>query len=224
MGRRYINAPDVGLQHGEVIDVLKQLGHAPRFLPRNRMPGANQEGGPPVGATGVQENAWPRSWVEGRFRPGEVSIDDDLDPRSQHIAASHELGHVLRFLTQLPMNDAARRELRTVFNTMNNPKRTPDGSNAAPGSVVTPETFGYQNRSRLEGLDPVEEEYFAEAFRAYIADPNFLKSVAPNLAAAIRGAVNSHPRLRRVIQFNSLKYPAYAELGPYSDQAKSESG
>jgi hypothetical protein len=68
------------------------------------------------------------------------------------------------------------------------------------------------------GLDPVEEEYFAEASRAYMTDPNFVKSVAPNFAAAVRAAVNSHPRLRRVIQFNSLKFPTHAGLGQAPDQ------
>jgi hypothetical protein len=218
-GRRYANRPDVGLQHHEVMDVLKQLGHPPRFLPTNQMPGADRKGQPPAGTTGVHENTWPWSWVEGKFRPGEVSIDAGLAPRYEHIAASHELGHVLRFLTRLPMSDAAQRELRALFNTMNNPNRTPDGLNAAPSNVVTPETFGYSTQSALAGLNPAEEEYFAEAFRAYMTDPNFLKSVAPNLAAAIRDAVNSHPRLRRVIQFNSLKYPTYAGLMQYSDQA-----
>lgn len=104
---------------------------------------------------------------------------------------------------------------------MNNPNRTPDGLDAAPSSTATPETVGrYSSRSRIPGLNPSEEEYFAEAFRAYITDPNFVKSVAPNFAAAVRAAVNSHPRLRRVIQFNSLKFPTYATLGsPDNSQA-----
>jgi hypothetical protein len=50
---------------------------------------------------------------------------------------------------------------------------------ASPGSVVTPETYGYQTQSPLAALNPAEEEYFAEAFRAYMTDPNFFKSVAP---------------------------------------------
>lgn len=128
-----------------------------------------------------------------------------------NITTSHELGHVLRLLTELSLNNDARREMTALFNTMNNPNRTSDGLDAAPGSTATPETVGrYSSRSRIPGLNPSEEEYFAEALRAYMTDPNF--------AAAVRAAVNSHPRLRRVIQFNSLRFPTYAGLGQSSDQ------
>jgi hypothetical protein len=44
----------------------------------------------------------------------------------------------------------------------------------------------------------------AEAIRAYLADPNYLKTVAPKTAAAIPAAVNSNPRLARAIQFNAV--------------------
>jgi hypothetical protein len=50
----------------------------------------------------------------------------------------------------------------------------------------------------------------AEAIRAYMADPNYLKTVAPKTAAAIRKAVNAHPFLSKVIQFNALPLAAGA--------------
>ena len=110
--------------------------------------------------------------------------------------------------------------MRDLFNTMNNPNRTPDGLEAAPGAIVTPETINSSNSapSRVPGLNRAEEEYFAEALRAYMTNPNFVKSVAPNFAAAVRAAVNSHPRLRGVIQFNSLRFPTHAGLGPSQQQ------
>jgi hypothetical protein len=37
-----------------------------------------------------------------------------------------------------------------------------------------------------------------------MADPNYLKTVAPKTAAAIREAANSHPVLSKIIQFNTL--------------------
>lgn len=52
----------------------------------------------------------------------------------------------------------------------------------------------------------------AEAIRAYLVDPNYIKTVAPDLAAAIRDAVNSDPTLAPVIQFNNLRLPTHAEL------------
>lgn len=53
-------------------------------------------------------------------------------------------------------------------------------------------------------------EYIAEASRAYMVDPNWLKTVAPKTAARIREYVNSHPELSKIIQFNSL---AAASIG-----------
>lgn len=52
--------------------------------------------------------------------------------------------------------------------------------------------------------DEVPREYIAEASRAYMVDPNWLKTVAPKTAARIREYVNSHPELSKIIQFNSL--------------------
>ena len=49
-----------------------------------------------------------------------------------------------------------------------------------------------------------DEPYMAEAIRAYITDPNYIKTVAPKTAAAIRERVNTHPLLKRFIQFNTL--------------------
>jgi hypothetical protein len=52
--------------------------------------------------------------------------------------------------------------------------------------------------------DEVPRELIAEAVRAYMSDPNYLKTVAPRTAARIREFVNSHPTLSKIIQFNSL--------------------
>jgi hypothetical protein len=62
----------------------------------------------------------------------------------------------------------------------------------------------------------------AEAIRAYLADPNYLKTVAPKTAAAVREAVNSHPILSKIIQFNTMVGPAAMigiepESSPFSD-------
>ena len=41
--------------------------------------------------------------------------------------------------------------------------------------------------------DDISREYVAEAIRAYMADPNYIKTVAPKTAARIREFVNSNP-------------------------------
>lgn len=43
-----------------------------------------------------------------------------------------------------------------------------------------------------------------------MADPNYIKTVAPKTAARIREFVNSNPRLNKVIQFNGVAVPVGA--------------
>ena len=62
----------------------------------------------------------------------------------------------------------------------------------------------------------------AEAVRAYMADPNYLKTVAPRTAKAIRAAVNSHPRLRDIIQFNALAALAGRGFRPTAKERKNK--
>ena len=49
----------------------------------------------------------------------------------------------------------------------------------------------------------VPRELWAEVIRAYLADPIYLKAVAPDVAARIRAAVNANPQIARAIQFNA---------------------
>lgn len=66
---------------------------------------------------------------------------------------------------------------------------------------MTPQSIGYKG-------DDVPREFMAEAIRAYMADLNYIKSVAPRTAKAIRRAVNQNPALNRSIQFNTLPWGA----------------
>jgi hypothetical protein len=58
-----------------------------------------------------------------------------------------------------------------------------------------------------KGVD-VSKELVGEAIRAYLADPNYIKTVAPQTAARIREHVDSYPTLSKIIQFNSIAGPA----------------
>jgi hypothetical protein len=107
--------------------------------------------------------------------------------------------------------------LRGVYNTLNNPWRAPGGE-AIHFSKVDPSGFGYQG-------DEIPREYWAEAVRGYLTDPNYLKTVAPKVAAAIRAAVNANPRLNKIIQFNSAIAPiAGADVLSTSDDETPDEG
>jgi hypothetical protein len=66
---------------------------------------------------------------------------------------------------------------------------------------MTPQAFGYKG-------DDVHREMIAESIRIYMADPNYLKSVAPKTAKAIRRAVNGNPAVNRILQFNNVPWAA----------------
>jgi hypothetical protein len=109
----------------------------------------------------------------------------------------HELAHVIDHNAGNISTDNLMDELRTVYSTLRNPNRAPGGAEAAGGTRHTPASRGYEG-------DDIRKEYVAEAIRAYLTNPNYLKAVAPQTAAAIRAAVNAHPEVSRIIQFNSV--------------------
>jgi hypothetical protein len=132
------------------------------------------------------------------------------------MVAAHEVAHGINdrageFVSvklgrSIPIKPGTVNEGKTIYNDLNNSylaaarKQNPnvDPEKVYWGTGVTPEkTFGYAKAD-------APAEYMAEAIRAYMADPNYLKTVAPKTAAAIRAAVNAHPTLSKIIQFNSI--------------------
>ena len=90
--------------------------------------------------------------------------------------------------------DASPRPASTPSCAKSTTPSTPAGS--AREHLTGPQHLGYTG-------DSVPRELMVEAIRAYMADPNYLKTVAPKIAAAIREAVNSHPALGKIIQYNA---------------------
>jgi hypothetical protein len=88
-------------------------------------------------------------------------------------------------------------QLERIYRDLNNPV---DGE----VTIRTPEDHGY------EAID-ADRELWAEAIRAYMYDPNYIKTVAPEVAFMIRDHVNGNRSLRRTIQFNAA--PTIVGLG-----------
>ena len=166
----------------------------------------------------VEARALPRAAV-GSYEPNTNSTRflRTLDDAAKNMVAAHEVSHGIDDLAGAVALDGRRvvrtipqggikKELGTVYNDLNNgylasaraKKPDVDPEDVYWGTGVTPRTFGYK-----PGLDAYRE-LNAEAIRAYIADPNYLKTVAPNTAARIREFVNENPRLSKIVQFNSL--------------------
>src|SRR6266702_3217623 len=138
-----------------------------------------------------------------------ITVLGSLVPATKNKVVAHEFGHAIDDLAGEIDTEPLMAELRRVYNTLNNPSRAttpgtgrygPQTGEAARGRPYTPEDAGYRGKN-------VSREYIAEAIRAYIADPNYLKTVAPKTAATIRKFVNDNPRLNKVIQFNSVAVP-----------------
>jgi hypothetical protein len=133
-------------------------------------------------------------------RPTKVEVLDSLPKAEMDIATAHEVGHVIDALAGQIPTKGLERELDFNYSAL----RTGEERKFFQSR---PEDFGYKN-PRL-----ADRERIAEAIRAYMVDPNYLKTVAPKTAARIREYVNSKPELSKIIQFNSLAAGGALSLG-----------
>lgn len=175
VGRRGVPGPDVALPREALDEISKaRTGEAIRSV---------APGTPDIGQD------MGRAVFRSGGSPDYVAVAKSLTEPKRSRVAAHEIGHVIdQTAGEIPaagLND----ELRTVYNDLNNPQ--------SYGKKFGPE------QSRYRGGD-VQRELIAEALRAYMADPNYLKTVAPKTAARIRQYVNDNPSLKNIIQFNSL--------------------
>ena len=180
-GRRIAGADDAGVAPALSRQIAESLG-APAS-------GASRSGPLLKGDAGRYHKT-----ADGRF----ISYDKSLPPAVQDRIVSHEVGHAIDDLvfgvkgkggSKIPL-DGLSKELAAVYEQLNTSWRT------SPGKGATPEGKGYAPHE-------VDAERMAEAIRAYMIDPNWLKTVAPKTAARIREHVNNNQNVNRVIQFNS---------------------
>ncbi|HWN51362.1 MAG TPA: hypothetical protein VNO18_16355 [Xanthobacteraceae bacterium] len=149
----------------------------------------------------LSQRAFPKN-VMGYFSPsdskrkkrvGDIFVSSDVSLSDQDMVTAHEFGHAIDHLAGNLAKNLTRTEigeLRYVYSTSRS------GSENHPFRRQ-PESFRYRS-SQVNG------ELLAEGLRAYMANPNYFKTVAPKTAARIRAAVNDNPRLKKIIQFNSL--------------------
>jgi hypothetical protein len=124
---------------------------------------------------------------------GDITINTKYKSSDQDMITAHEFGHAIDhfagwFSDRLTSEEID--ELRDVYSDLR-------GGFKKGAPRRQPEDFGY-------GVNKINIELVAEGLRAYMANPNYFKTVAPKTAATIRKAVNESPFLKKVIQFNSL--------------------
>lgn len=155
-----------------------------------------------AGSLGITKNLRPRTGPDlkgdaGRFVESggkrDIYVDQKLAPEQAGRVFEHELAHgidSLVFGQRIPVG-GLKKELATVYEDLNT------GMRFKPGRGATPEGQNYTAAA-------ADAERMAEAIRAYMRDPNYLKTVAPKTAARIREYVNANPNLNKTIQFNSI--------------------
>lgn len=168
----------------------KTTGRGIKILPRNQLGGAYGQ--------------VPYSDVTKR--PIEVRIAKELTEQQASKVAPHELGHAVdQFAGEIPLNGLMN-ELKPLYNELNTgQKRT--------RNLMGPQHLKYKKKD-------IPREYMSEAIRAYMTNPNEMKTIAPKTAARIRKYVNSHPELKDIIQFNSI--PLAAGLGLFGASFRDE--
>lgn len=178
-GRRVVGGMDEGTSPADAADIARALGIDVRK----------------VAARDIKGDAG--RWHAGPGPDGEllktISIADGLDAAQTGNVLRHELGHGIEHLTfgsKIPQNGVAR-EAAQVYSDLNSAMYVPKGKIGA-----TPKSQHYPEREW-------EAERMAEAVRAYLQDPNYAKTVSPQLAARIREHVNTNPNLNKTIHFNS---------------------
>ena len=122
--------------------------------------------------------------------PTGIALNNTLPPDKLPKVYRHELGHAVDELAGKVPVEGLDKELRYLYNA----GAVPD---AAAKRQTLPKHRGYEP-------EEVPREYMAEAIRMYLTDPNYIKTYAPKTAERIRKFVNNNPRLKDIVQFNSL--------------------
>lgn len=188
-GRRVVGGGDEGLQERDVAELGARLGANIEFVARGS--------GSPLGRSDYGRYV-PRGYQNGQPR-SDIFVDKNLSRDDIRRTQAHEVSHLLDDRTvgdilkggsRIPI-DGIKRDLGLLYEELNT------GTWHKPGRGAKPKTFGY-------GPDKEGAELMAEAIRAYLTDPNFIKSKYPAVAQRIRDHINTHPKLNNVVHFNSF--------------------
>jgi hypothetical protein len=177
-GRRSVGGVDEGLDPAAIAGAAREagadVGAGPAGIPRGAAGSYQVE--PNADLSGLQHTI--------RYSP---SLKE---PQAQRVVA-HEFGHMIDKLASRIDQKGLTKELEQVYSDL------ATGMQGRTRQKTGPIHLGYRP-------EEAPRELMAEALRAYMTDPNYLKSAAPKTAKAIREAVNTNPRIAPVIQFNAM--------------------
>lgn len=200
VGRRTAGGPDVGLTEGETRALVERAHGTIRAVAQSEMPNRKA-----IGSYNTDTR--------------EIKLLRSLTDEEAEAVLAHETGHMLdttaRDWQKLRPIQA---ELDMIYQDLNEglvrPAKTLPSESPRIG-WTNPKNYGYKPRD-------VRDEFIAEAFRAYLEDPNYIKTKAPRTAAAIRERLNGSPYWRQLIHFNGFVGAAYL-FNQYLSQQQPES-
>jgi len=183
VGRTQLGQGDQGLRGQDIWDL------APRLVEEVRPARRGELGPDEVG------RYYPSQVPE--IEPRQIVYHGGMNAGDKTRVVAHETGHaiddMIGFLEIRAKNDPTiRKQLEQVFSDM-----APARLGMADNAKVLPKDLGYS----------AAEEYgelAAEFIRAYKTNPNYVKSVAPDVAKLVRVLANENPGVKKGIQFNAL--------------------
>lgn len=185
VGRRFAGQPDTPLNHREIAEVGEKLmGQKYQSVPREQIDGDH-------GIFSVKRGA-------DKILRASIRVADDLHANDVRRVLGHETGHLLHYIAQTP-TEGLEHELGPLYNSVTKYKKP-------TGELTRPQDLGYSD-------EQAPLEYMAEAFNIYQANPNTMKTMAPQTAERIRSSVNENIHLRNIIQFNGKMLPYAAPVG-----------
>ncbi|MCI0528873.1 MAG: hypothetical protein L0Y56_15665, partial [Nitrospira sp.] len=176
-GRHWVGGPDIPIPPTEYNKIAKlAIGREPEAVSAKDLP-KNVSGS--------------FRTVKYRDRPNPeyyIYYKSSLSPDATRKVKLHETSHMIDKLAGEIPTKGLHDELEKLYSTLAKRK---EGTH----HLTLPVHHKYTG-------EHIEREYIAEAIRAYLENPNYIKTVAPKTAARIREYVNKHPRLSKIIQFN----------------------
>ncbi len=176
-GRRVARGEDEGLTPLEIWDLASEAMGRPPTLH------SHEELGRTSGRyVQIRDPEGPQIW-----------INRELTDEQKQLTLGHETGHLVHDLAagmRLAPLRKLKPKLEGIYSTLNEGKE-----GLQPPKL--PQDYGYPKSE-------APYEIVAEFLRAYLTDPNYVKTVAPDAAAVARAMVNSHPQLSRLLQLNTL--------------------
>jgi hypothetical protein len=190
-GRDRLGGPDRSFPANKIDAAITHLlGDRPRSMPEDKLRSKNR---PPKGEEWrPTEHAHYNvtEYDDGTVRR-RIRNQTGYSPLETRNLRQHELSHEIYRRTGDIPTDGVLDELHRVYDELLKGKKNPDG----PWQGPSPKDYTSEQ---------MPHELWSEAIRAYLSDPNYFKTVAPNAAARLRSFVNENPQLKGYIQLNSV--------------------